>query len=357
MERKVFISHSSKDKELSEAVYQYLTSQGISCWIDYHDIRPGIAYAKEIMRGIDACDTMVVVYSHHVNSSEDILNEINQFHNAKKTIIPFLTDSTPFSRELDYYLTRRQCIIASEDYRKFLPKLRDALSNIDHLEPDENQESVDVNVPTSYCVVLSDVGAAKLQVVKAVKEALGLGLKEAKDIVDSAPSVIQEGLTYQQARQLKEQLSAAGAILDILTRHKEGKGRPAVKYCVILVKFGTMKLQTVKAVKELCKVGLKEAKDMVDGAPSVIAEGVTFQEALHLKDCIEKTDSKVDFCSQQMASMKLDELKNSAAEEWSKKANEAFYAESYITKMVKGCQEKCRKLLNGMGWPLDKVTR
>ena len=57
---------------------------------------------------------------------------------------------------------------------------------------------------TSFDVVLKSAGAAKLQVVKAVKEACGLGLKEAKDLVDGAPATIKEGLSKDQAENLKK---------------------------------------------------------------------------------------------------------------------------------------------------------
>ena len=64
---------------------------------------------------------------------------------------------------------------------------------------------------TSFDVVLKAPGAAKLQVVKAVKEQTGLGLKEAKDLVDGAPSVIKEGLDKAAAEALKKALEDAGA--------------------------------------------------------------------------------------------------------------------------------------------------
>ena len=63
----------------------------------------------------------------------------------------------------------------------------------------------------SFDVVLKSAGAAKLQVVKAVKEACGLGLKEAKDMVDGAPSVVKEGLAKDEAESLKKTLEEAGA--------------------------------------------------------------------------------------------------------------------------------------------------
>ena len=68
---------------------------------------------------------------------------------------------------------------------------------------------------TSFDVVLKSAGAAKLQVVKAVKEACGLGLKEAKDMVDGAPSTVKEGLAKDEAESLKKTLEEAGAEVEL----------------------------------------------------------------------------------------------------------------------------------------------
>ena len=68
---------------------------------------------------------------------------------------------------------------------------------------------------SSFDVVLAEVGAAKLQVVKAVKEACGLGLKEAKDLVDGAPATIKEGLSKDEAENLKKAIEEAGAKVEL----------------------------------------------------------------------------------------------------------------------------------------------
>ena len=68
---------------------------------------------------------------------------------------------------------------------------------------------------TSFDVVLKSAGAAKLQVVKAVKELAGLGLKEAKELVDGAPSVVKEGLSKADAENLKKSLEEAGAEVEL----------------------------------------------------------------------------------------------------------------------------------------------
>jgi large subunit ribosomal protein L7/L12 len=68
---------------------------------------------------------------------------------------------------------------------------------------------------SNFDVVLKSAGAAKLQVVKKVKELTGLGLKEAKDMVDGAPSVIKEGLPKAEAENLKKELEEAGAEIEL----------------------------------------------------------------------------------------------------------------------------------------------
>ncbi len=72
-----------------------------------------------------------------------------------------------------------------------------------------------VEEKTKFDVILKSAGQAKLQVVKLVKELSGLGLKEAKDIVDAAPKAIKEGVSKDEAQALKTQLEEAGAEVEI----------------------------------------------------------------------------------------------------------------------------------------------
>ena len=68
---------------------------------------------------------------------------------------------------------------------------------------------------SSFDVVLAEAGANKLKVVKAVKEACGLGLKDAKDLVDGAPSTIKEGVAKAEAENLKKLIEAEGAKVEL----------------------------------------------------------------------------------------------------------------------------------------------
>ncbi len=68
---------------------------------------------------------------------------------------------------------------------------------------------------TEFDVILTSAGQAKLKVVKAVKELTGLGLKEAKELVDSAPKAVKEGIAKDEAEGLKKQLEEVGAEVEI----------------------------------------------------------------------------------------------------------------------------------------------
>ena len=68
---------------------------------------------------------------------------------------------------------------------------------------------------SSFDVVLKDVGANKIQVIKVVRDVTGLGLKEAKELVDGSPKTVKEGASKEEAEEIKEKFSAAGAVIEL----------------------------------------------------------------------------------------------------------------------------------------------
>ena len=125
-----------------------------------------------------------------------------------------------------------------------------------------------------FDVELTEVGGAKVKVIKAVREVTGLGLKEAKELVDGAPKVIKEGASK----------AAAGA---------EGGAEEKDEFDVELTEVGGAKVKVIKAVREVTGLGLKEAKELVDGAPKVIKEGASKAEAEDIKAKLEEQGAKV----------------------------------------------------------------
>ena len=75
--------------------------------------------------------------------------------------------------------------------------------------------AAEAEVKTSFDVILKSGGQSKLAVVKLVKELTGLGLKEAKDLVDGAPKPVKEGVSKEDAENLKQQLTEAGAEVEV----------------------------------------------------------------------------------------------------------------------------------------------
>ena len=73
----------------------------------------------------------------------------------------------------------------------------------------------DAEEKSSFDVVLSDAGDQKIKVIKVVRDATGLGLKEAKELVDGAPKTIKEGASKEEAEELKAKLSAVGAVVEL----------------------------------------------------------------------------------------------------------------------------------------------
>ena len=69
---------------------------------------------------------------------------------------------------------------------------------------------------STFDIVLKDAGASKIQVIKVVRDATGLGLKEAKDLVDGAPKTIKEGVAKEEAEELKAKFVEAGAVVELV---------------------------------------------------------------------------------------------------------------------------------------------
>ncbi|HDH57427.1 MAG TPA: 50S ribosomal protein L7/L12 [Bacteroidetes bacterium] len=76
-------------------------------------------------------------------------------------------------------------------------------------------EAAPAEEKTEFQVMLSAIGDKKIQVIKVIRQITGLGLKEAKELVDSAPSVVKESATKEEAQRIKEQLEAEGASVEL----------------------------------------------------------------------------------------------------------------------------------------------
>jgi hypothetical protein len=112
MAHEVFISHSSLDKPVADAVCAALENTAIGCWIAPRDVLPGRSFAGEITRAIQRSKVMVLIFSAHSNTSEQILREVQLAANSHLPIVPFRIEDVLPNEDLEYYLSAPQWLDA-----------------------------------------------------------------------------------------------------------------------------------------------------------------------------------------------------------------------------------------------------
>lgn len=125
----IFISYSRKDESIALQLYEYLSTNGVSCWMDKYSIQPGVPYAKAIEAGIKSCDILVLIYSKYVLESTNILSELELAHNEGKRIISFRLDNSPLCNGYGFYLQLPQWIEAYSNAPQQFPNLLSVLKN------------------------------------------------------------------------------------------------------------------------------------------------------------------------------------------------------------------------------------
>jgi TolB-like protein/Flp pilus assembly protein TadD len=126
MPHKVFISHSSQDQEVADAVRQHLESVGVPCWIAPRDIEPGADWTEGIMRGIASSRTFVLIFSGHANDSDHVRREVGKAFSLHLPVIPFRTEAVEPRDSLGYFLESVHWLDASKPpLEQHLPALTD----------------------------------------------------------------------------------------------------------------------------------------------------------------------------------------------------------------------------------------
>jgi hypothetical protein len=105
MARDVFISHSAQDKSVAEEVCAALEKSGVTCWVAPRDVRPGRSFPGEITRAIQQSKVMVLVFSGHSNSSEQVLREVQLAVESHLPIVRFRIEDVTLTDDLRYYLS------------------------------------------------------------------------------------------------------------------------------------------------------------------------------------------------------------------------------------------------------------
>ncbi len=105
MPNRVFISYSSKDKNLADAICSRLEGDGIACWIAPRDIRPGVEWGAAIISGIEMCDVFLLLFTTNSGISKQVLREVDNAVNKGLTIVPVRMENIFPTGAMEYYLS------------------------------------------------------------------------------------------------------------------------------------------------------------------------------------------------------------------------------------------------------------
>ena len=131
MPRDVFISHSAQDKKVSETICAALEQSGIRCWIAPRDVRAGKSFPGEITRAIQQTKVMLLIFSRHSNTSEQVLREVQLAVDSHVPIVRLRIEDIPLSDDLRYYLSTPHWLDAlSHPVSKHIPPVARAIKEL-----------------------------------------------------------------------------------------------------------------------------------------------------------------------------------------------------------------------------------
>lgn len=138
MSRDVFISHSAQDKKVAETICAALEDSGIQCWVAPRDVRPGRSFPGEITRAIQQSKVMLMIFSQHSNSSEQVLREVQLAVDCHVPIIRLRIEDIPLSDDLRYYLSTPHWLDAlTQPLSKHIPPVAAAVKELLGPAPEE----------------------------------------------------------------------------------------------------------------------------------------------------------------------------------------------------------------------------
>ena len=147
---------------------------------------------------------------------------------------------------------------------------------------------------TEFALHLQAAGEKKINVIKEVRTITGLGLKEAKDLVEGAPKLVK-------MLEEKWDVSAAAPVAVAAGPAAGGAGAAAAKpaeekteFTLVLTAAGEKKINVIKEVRTITGLGLKEAKDLVEGAPKTVKEGLSKEDANKFAEMLKAAGATVE---------------------------------------------------------------
>lgn len=274
MAHDVFISYSTRDKAAADAICHALEAADVRCWIAPRDALAGHKYQGSIVRAIRDCQVMILVFSSGSNESDHVLREVTVASEERKPVVPFRIEDVSIADDLYYYISSLHWLDAltpplDGHIRRLVTTVQGLVSgearspaaadpspsDVQPLDAREMEEAGHVE----YSVELIHPGRKKIDVIKRVRWQTGLGLREAKDLVDSAPCVVFRTTDSAVAGVLSDALRANGADVRITPPLPERGPADDSTVVVALTTIGPDKVGVVRALRSVTGLPLEDA--------------------------------------------------------------------------------------------------
>jgi ribosomal protein L7/L12 len=206
----LFISHSSRDGgAIAQALAGALEEAGQRCWIAPRDVRPGVPYPGQIVAAIEASAGLVLIVTAAANESPDVLQELQLAATARKVIAPVIASAAPPSPDIRYYIGVRHQIPWNDARSAAGELLRSFPVSGGQPAPASDAASEDL-----VDLFMISHGENKISAIKVVREFTGLGLADAKTLVEGFPPVrVAHAMPRSRATAFARELIAVGANL------------------------------------------------------------------------------------------------------------------------------------------------
>lgn len=329
----IFISYKRADKERVFKIKENIEkSTGKQCWIDLDGIESDAQFINVIMHAINNCSIFLFMYSQAHSAIKDYehdwtVREISFAQTKKKRIVFINLDGSKLADWFVFMFGTKQQInsldgnemkhlyndivkwLASEEHKvatkhSILPKSGTGTTNNNALATNKENTLYLKIISDTDCHVLIDCeekGTAKANILYKIPLNRGeyyvqfISCANNKDIVTEEICLERDTLhrvnladVKNKREQVQQSVAQKSPVISNIT------STSTTNYYVILKSSGPAKLQVVKCVKEVCGIGLNEAKDLVDYTPSYIAKNVQYNIAISLKKEIEQVGGIVE---------------------------------------------------------------
>lgn len=231
MKYDVFISYSSKDKEIADFLCKKIEESDLKCWIAPRNETAGMSYARQILQAINDSSVVLVCFSKYANSSAHVESEIDNAFGAGKVIIPFRIDNCEMSAELKYYLNKKHWLNGIPINDKAVSDL--IASIIANIPERAKAQEVERSVDNALGVItqLFEDSKDKEKVSKYLKDKKVNDLLEKFETLNETYDTIKENISKAQGIRRYEMLqNKAGEILIITGKQLGEPDTPRLVY-------------------------------------------------------------------------------------------------------------------------------